>query len=115
MAQLDRPSPRRLKAGRHHVGWLDSRYVHDLVAHIHPDHLASAKGGHASRFPAHPRPGRRRAGLASTDERAEVALQEELMRLEPLYRIPFTYPESWAVGLDSAGNSGPAPLDRGSA
>jgi hypothetical protein len=25
---------------------------------------------------------------------------EELMRLEPLYRIRFTYPESWAVGLD---------------
>ncbi len=22
------------------------------------------------------------------------------MRLEPLYRIRFTYPESWAVGLD---------------
>ena len=42
-------------------------------------------------------------------------MQEELMRLEPLDRIPFTYPESWAAGLDSAGNSGPAPLDRGSA
>jgi hypothetical protein len=42
-------------------------------------------------------------------------LQEKLMRLEPLDRIPFTYPESWAVGLDAAGNSGPAPLDRGSA
>jgi hypothetical protein len=27
-------------------------------------------------------------------------LQEEPMRLEPLYRIRFTYPESWAVGLD---------------
>jgi len=27
-------------------------------------------------------------------------LQESLMRLEPLYRIRFTYPESWAVGLD---------------
>ncbi|HKO83495.1 MAG TPA: GNAT family N-acetyltransferase [Actinomycetota bacterium] len=25
------------------VGWLDSRHVRDLVAHIHPDHLASAK------------------------------------------------------------------------
>ena len=48
-------------------------------------------------------------------EPAEVALQEELMRLEPLYRIRFTYPESWAVGLEAAGNSGPAPLDRGSA
>jgi hypothetical protein len=23
-----------------------------------------------------------------------------MMRLEPLYRIRFTYPESWAVGLD---------------
>ena len=22
------------------------------------------------------------------------------MRLEPLYRVRFTYPESWAVGLD---------------
>jgi hypothetical protein len=33
-------------------------------------------------------------------EPAEVALQEELMRLEPLYRIRFTYPENWAVGLD---------------
>jgi len=22
------------------------------------------------------------------------------MRLEPLYRLRFTYPESWAVGLD---------------
>jgi hypothetical protein len=42
-------------------------------------------------------------------------LREELMRLEPLYRIRFTYPERWAVGLDAAGNSGPAPLDRGSA
>ena len=30
------------------------------------------------------------------------------MRPEPLYRIPFTYPERWAVGLDAAGNSGPA-------
>jgi hypothetical protein len=31
---------------------------------------------------------------------AEVALREELMRLAPLYRIRFTYPESWAVSLD---------------
>jgi hypothetical protein len=22
------------------------------------------------------------------------------MRLEPLYRVRFTYPESWSVGLD---------------
>src|SRR5262249_44558966 len=29
-----------------------------------------------------------------------VVLQESLMRLEPLHRIRFTYPESWAVGLD---------------
>jgi hypothetical protein len=26
--------------------------------------------------------------------------QEYLMRLEPLYRVRFAYPESWAVGLD---------------
>jgi len=26
------------------------------------------------------------------------------MRLEPLYRIRFTYPESWAVGLEAAGS-----------
>jgi hypothetical protein len=25
------------------------------------------------------------------------------MRLEPLYRVRFTYPESWAVGLTAAG------------
>jgi hypothetical protein len=31
---------------------------------------------------------------------AEITLQEQLMRLEPLYRIRFTYPESWAVSLD---------------
>jgi RimJ/RimL family protein N-acetyltransferase len=31
------------EAARALVGWLDSRHVHDLVAHIHPDHLASAK------------------------------------------------------------------------
>jgi hypothetical protein len=24
------------------------------------------------------------------------------MRLEPLYRVRFTYPESWSVGLDVA-------------
>ena len=28
------------------------------------------------------------------------------MRLEPLYRVRFTYPESWAVGLD-----GPVSVD----
>jgi len=27
-------------------------------------------------------------------------VQEKLMRLQPLYRIRFTYDESWAVGLD---------------
>jgi hypothetical protein len=27
------------------------------------------------------------------------------MRLEPLYRIRFTYPESWAVGLDGGWHS----------
>src|SRR5215469_4733425 len=31
---------------------------------------------------------------------AENVRQEWLMRLEPLYRIRFTYPEGWAVGLD---------------
>lgn len=31
------------EAARALVGWLDSRHVHDLVAHIHPDHVASAK------------------------------------------------------------------------
>jgi hypothetical protein len=31
---------------------------------------------------------------------AENFRQEQLMRLEPLYRIRFSYPESWAVGLD---------------
>jgi hypothetical protein len=31
---------------------------------------------------------------------AEITVQEYLMRLEPLYRIRFTYPESWGVGLD---------------
>src|SRR5689334_8043657 len=31
---------------------------------------------------------------------AENVRQEWLMRLEPLYRIRFTYPESWGVGLD---------------
>jgi hypothetical protein len=31
---------------------------------------------------------------------AEVVRQEQLMKLEPLYRIRFTYPESWAVSLD---------------
>jgi hypothetical protein len=31
---------------------------------------------------------------------AENFRQEQLMRLEPLYRIRFTYPESWAVSLD---------------
>jgi hypothetical protein len=30
----------------------------------------------------------------------ETAAQEDLVRLEPLYRIRFTYPQSWAVGLD---------------
>jgi hypothetical protein len=28
------------------------------------------------------------------------------MRLEPLYRVRFTYPESWSVGLDP-GQAGP--------
>jgi hypothetical protein len=32
-----------------------------------------------------------------------------VMRLEPLYRIRFTYPESWAVGL--AGGWQPARPD----
>ena len=31
------------EAARALVGWLDSRHVHDLVAHIHPDHVASAQ------------------------------------------------------------------------
>jgi RimJ/RimL family protein N-acetyltransferase len=31
------------EAARALVGWLDSRHVHDLVAHIHPDHVASAR------------------------------------------------------------------------
>jgi hypothetical protein len=31
---------------------------------------------------------------------AKDFMQEQPMRLEPLYRIRFTYPESWAVGLD---------------
>jgi hypothetical protein len=42
-------------------------------------------------------------------------LQEELMRLEPLYRVRFPYPESWAVGLDGGWQQRKAPLDRGSA
>jgi hypothetical protein len=37
------------------------------------------------------------------------------MRLEPLYRVRFTYPESWAVGLDGGWQQRKAPLDRGSA
>jgi hypothetical protein len=44
--------------------------------------------------------GRHPAPAASQASKpAEVGLQE-LMRLAPLYRIRFTYPESWAVGLD---------------
>jgi hypothetical protein len=45
--------------------------------------------------------GRHPAPAASQASKpAEVGLQKELMRLAPLYRIRFTYPESWAVGLD---------------
>ena len=31
------------EAARALVGWLDSRGVHEFVAHIHPDHVASAQ------------------------------------------------------------------------
>ena len=37
------------------------------------------------------------------------------MRLEPLYRIGFTYPESWAVGLDGGRQQVRAPTDPGRA
>jgi hypothetical protein len=50
---------------------------------------ASAGGARPLRMA---RPGRQ-SGL-------RIFRQEQLMRLEPLYRIRFTYPESWAVGLD---------------
>jgi RimJ/RimL family protein N-acetyltransferase len=45
-------------AGRALVGWLADREVHEVVAHIHPDHAAS--GGVA-----------RRAGLRPTGDRVD--------------------------------------------
>jgi hypothetical protein len=59
------------EAARALVGWLADREVHEVVAHIHPDHAASARV--ARRAGLQPtggrRPGRRRGGLAHRHRR----------------------------------------------
>jgi RimJ/RimL family protein N-acetyltransferase len=46
------------EAARALVGWLAGRDVHEVVAHVHPDHAASARVA-------------RRAGLEPTDDRVD--------------------------------------------